>query len=245
MKYVQANPKAASWLPFILAKTLGEELGSKNLSALWGLLARFPMMHPEDVARAGYKPGPLTGEEIFGKILKTPGGVKIGIVDTDNNLKALKTPDKKVHIHFPEMESWVKEVTPASEEAALVNKDYPMILMAGNHMEMVANSIMRDPAWNQGRRYCTLRIHPEDAGKLGIGDKDLAVIETEAGSATVEAEITESSHKGQVVIPHGSGLVHGGKAHGVNVNRLAPAKHRDRFAATPLHRYIPCRIRKA
>jgi anaerobic selenocysteine-containing dehydrogenase len=245
LKYVQANPKAASWLPFILAKTLGEELGSKNLSALWGLLARFPMMHPEDVARAGYKPGPLTGEEIFGKILKTPGGVKIGVVDTDNNLKALKTPDKKVHIHFPEMESWVKEVTPASEEAALVNKDYPMILMAGNHMEMVANSIMRDPAWNEGKRYCTLRIHPEKAGELGIRDKDLAVIETEGGSATVEAEVTESSHKGQVVIPHGFGLVHGGKTHGVNVNRLAPAKHRDRFAATPLHRYIPCRVRKA
>jgi len=37
-------------------------------------------------------------------------------VDTHNNLKALKTPDKKVHIHFPEMESWVKEVTPASKK---------------------------------------------------------------------------------------------------------------------------------
>jgi anaerobic selenocysteine-containing dehydrogenase len=245
MKLVQANPKAAPWLPFILAKTLGEELGSKNLSALWGLLARFPMMHPEDVTRAGYKPGPLTGEEIFNKIMKTPGGVKIGVVDTENNLNALKTPDKRIHIHFPEMESWVKEVTPASEEAALVNKNFPMILMAGNHMEMVANSIMRDPAWNEGRRYCTMRIHPEDAGKLGIADKDLALIETEAGSATVEAEVTESSHKGQVVIPHGFGLVYAGKAHGVNVNRLAPAQNRDRFAATPLHRYIPCRVRKA
>ena len=245
MQYIQVNPKAASWLPFILAKTLGEELGSKNLSALWGLLARFPMMHPEDVARAGYKPGPLTGEEIFGKILKTAGGVKIGVVDTENNLKALKTPDKKIHIHFPEMESWVKEVTPASEEAALVNKDFPMILMAGNHMEMVANSIMRDPAWNKGRRSCTMRIHPEDAQKLGITDKDLAVIETEAGAATLEAEVTESSRRGQVVIPHGFGLVHGGKSHGVNVNRLATARHRDRFAATPLHRYIPCRVRKA
>jgi anaerobic selenocysteine-containing dehydrogenase len=245
MKYVQANPKAASWLPFILAKTLGEELNSKNLSALWGLLARFPMMHPEDVARAGFQPGPLTGEEIFRKILKTPGGVKIGVVDTENNLKALKTPDKKIQIHFPEMKAWVQEVTPASEAAALGNRDYPMILMAGNHMEMVANSIMRDPAWNEGRRFCTLRIHPEDARTLGIGDKDLAVIETEAGSATVEAEVTESSHPGQVVIPHGFGLVHGGKAHGVNVNRLAPAKHRDRFAGTPLHRYIPCRVRKA
>ena len=245
MQYIQANPQSASWLPFILAKTLGEELGSKNLSALWGLLARFPLMHPDDVARAGYKPGPFTGEEIFGKILETPGGVKIGIVDTEKGLSALKTPDKKVLIHFPEMESWMKEVSPASEEAALVNKDYPMILMAGNHMEMVANSIMRDPAWNEGRRYSTMRVHPEDAHKLGIADKDLAVIETEAGSAMVEAEVTESSHKGQVVIPHGFGLIHGGHAHGVNVNRLAPAKHRDRFAGTPLHRYIPCRVRKA
>ncbi|MGZ3567534.1 MAG: molybdopterin-dependent oxidoreductase, partial [Thermodesulfobacteriota bacterium] len=152
MEYVQANPKAEPWLAFILAKTLGEELGSKNLAALWGLLARFPMMHAKDVARAGYEVGPLTGEELFRKILTTPGGVKIGVVDEENNLSALKTPDKKIHIHFPEMESWVKEVTPSAEEAQLVNKDYPMVLTAGNHMEMVANTIMRDPAWNVGRR---------------------------------------------------------------------------------------------
>jgi anaerobic selenocysteine-containing dehydrogenase len=71
------------------------------------------------------------------------------------------------------------------------------------------------------------------------------LIETEAGSVRIEAEVTDSSHRGQVVIPHGFGLVHGGETHGANVNRLAPAKHRDRLAATPLHRYIPCRVRKA
>lgn len=245
MQYLQANPKDASWLPYILGKTLGEELGSKNLAALWGLLMRFPMMHPEDVTRVGYRLGLLTGEEIFSKILKNPGGVKIGIVDEKNNLSLLKTPDRKIHIHFPEMESWVKEVTAGAEEKGLVNKDYPMVLMAGNHNEMVANSIMRDPAWNSGRRYCTMRIHPSDAKELGIADGEMAIIETEAGSTTIEAEITDSSHRGQVVIPQGFGLVHGGKAHGVNVNRLAPAGHRDRFAATPLHRYIPCRVRKA
>jgi anaerobic selenocysteine-containing dehydrogenase len=245
MEYIRVNPKAEPWLPYILAKTLGEELGSKNLSTLWGLLARFPIMHKEDVARAGYKVSPLTGEEIFRKILNTPGGVKIGVVDQENNLSVLKTPDRKIHIHFPEMESWLKEVTPAAEEAQLLNKDYPMVLIAGNHMEMVANTIMRDPAWNEGRRSCTLRIHPKDAEELGISDRDLALVETEAGSAKIEAEVTDSSHRGQVVIPHGFGLVHGGEAHGVNVNQLAPAKHRDRLAATPLHRYIPCRVRRA
>jgi anaerobic selenocysteine-containing dehydrogenase len=244
MEYIGAHPKAEPWLPYILAKTLGEELGSKNLAVLWGLLARFPMMHPEEVTRAGYQMGPMTGEEIFKKILNTPGGVKIGVVDTENNLSLLKTPNKKIHIHFPEMESWVKEVTPGTEEAQLANKNYPMVLMAGNHMETVANTIMRDPGWNDGKRSCTLRIHPKDAVELGINDKDLALIETEAGSAKIEVEVTDSSHRGQVVIPHGFGLVHGGEAHGVNVNQLAPAKHRDRLAATPLHRYIPCRVRK-
>ena len=245
MEYLGASPKAGPWLPYILAKTLGEELGSKNLAALWGLLMRFPMMYPDDVARAGYQVNPLTGEEIFNKILKTPGGVKIGVVDTENNLSTLKTPDKKIHIHFPEMEAWVREITPTAEETRLVNKNYPMVLMAGNHMEMVANTIMRDPAWNKGKRACTMRIHPADAEELGIADGETALIETEAGSAMVEAEVTDSSFRGQVVIPHGFGLVHLEKVYGVNVNRLAPAKNRDRFAATPLHRYIPCRVRKA
>jgi anaerobic selenocysteine-containing dehydrogenase len=245
MEYIQSNPKAEPWLPYILAKTLGEELGSKNLAALWGLLARFPMMHAEEVRRAGYQVGPMTGEELFRKILKTPDRVRIGVVDAENNLSLLKTPDKKIHIHFPEMKSWVKEVTPASEQAQLVNRVYPMILMAGNHMEMVANTIMRDPAWNEGRRPCTVRIHPDDAKRIGITDGEEVLIESEAGSVRIEAEVTDTSHRGQVVVPHGFGLVHGGETHGANVNQLAPAKHRDRLAATPLHRYIPCRISKA
>jgi len=112
-------------------------------------------------------------------------------------------------------------------------------------MEMVANTIMRDPTWNKGRRACTMQIHPQDAATLGISDKDLALVETEAGSVDVEAEISDTCYPGQVAIPHGFGLVHLGEAYGVNVNRLAPAKHRDRFAGTPLHRHIPCRVRKA
>ena len=188
--------------------------------------------------------GPATGEEIFNKILRETGGVQIGVVDAENNLAHLETPDRKIHIYFPEMESWMKDVQPEVEKARLVNKEYPMILMSGNHMEMVANTNMRDPAWNEGRRACTMRIHPADAAELGIKDGETALIETEAGSVTVEAEITDSSHRGQVVIPHGFGLVHMEKVYGVNANQLTSARNRDRIAATPLHRYIPCRVCK-
>ena len=143
------------------------------------------------------------------------------------------------------MEPWVKKVQPAAEEARLVNNEYPTILMSGNHMEMVANTNMRDPAWNEGRRACTMRIHPSDAAVLDIKDGEIAFIETEAGSATVEAEITDSSHRGQVVIPHGFGLVPVEEVYGVNTNKLTSARNRDRIAATPLHRYIPCRVCRA
>ncbi len=244
-EYINNNPKAAPWLSYILAKTLGEELGSKNLAVLWGLVNKFIVAHPQDLERAGYQVGPLTSGELFNKILKEPGGVKIGVLDAEKNLSQLETPDRRIHIHFPEMESWVKEVQPAAEATRLVNRDYPMILMSGNHMEMVANTNMRDPAWNEARRACTMRIHPADAAEHGIKDGETAFIETEAGSDTVEAEITNACHRGQVVIPHGFGLVHMEKVYGVNVNRLASGKHRDRVAATPLHRYTPCRVRKA
>jgi len=46
----------------------------------------------------------------------------------------------------------------------------------------------------------------------------------------------------QVVLPHGFGLAHGGETYGVNVNQLTKNIHRDRIAATPLHRYVPCRV---
>ena len=150
-EYLRANPKAAPWISYILGKTLGEELGSKNLAVLWMLVNQFVKNHPQDLARAGYKVGPATGEEIFDKILREPGGVQIGVADAENNLAQLETPDRKIHIYFPEMESWMKEVQPEAEKARLVNKEYPMILMSGNHMEMVANTNMRDPAWNEGQ----------------------------------------------------------------------------------------------
>ena len=244
-EYMNSHPQAASRMTYILAKTLGQELGSNNLAALWMLVHQFVRTHPQDFVRAGFEAGPAAAEELFQKIISEPGGVKVGVLDAENNLAHLETPDRKVHIYLPEMESWIKEVQPATEEALLVNKKYPFVLMGGNHMEMVANTNMRDPAWNEGRRACTIRIHPADAAELGIQDGQPALVETETASEKVEAEVTAACHRGQVVIPHGFGLLHMERVYGVNVNRLASGKHRDRIAATPLHRYIPCRVRPA
>ena len=60
----------------------------------------------------------------------------------------------------------------------------------------------------------------------------------------IELEITKEARKNQVLIPLGFGLKYRGELHGISVNHLTKNTHRDRIAATPLHRYVPCRIEK-
>ncbi len=243
MAFAQKEPKALKNMPFVLGKTLGKEMGSVNLALLWGLLMTAPKGFQENAARAGFKPGFAIGEEIFKAILDHPEGLWIGRADPDNNLKSVKTEDGKVNVFVPEMDEWVRGITPENEEAALKGDGrFPLILNAGRHMSMNANTLMRNPAWNEGKRACTLAMNPADAGRLGFTDGQKVRIVTEAASAEIELEVTESARAGQVIIPHGFGLEYNGEVYGVNVNLLTKNTHRDKFAATPLHRYVPCRV---
>ncbi|HNQ85821.1 MAG TPA: molybdopterin-dependent oxidoreductase [Deltaproteobacteria bacterium] len=243
MQFIQANPKTLSDMPFILAKTLGRTMGSPNLAALWGLLQAAPKSFRKAAARAGFKPGITLGDEVFQSILDHPEGVIVGLADPDDNFSMIAHEDHLIHVHIPEMEGWVKSIEPESEEAALKpDPDFPLVLQAGRHMSMNANTLMRDPAWNEGRRACTLAVHPDDASSLDITDGQMVRVITEAGEVAIEAEITEATRRGQVIMPHGFGMVHQGKVYGANVNRLTKNTNRDRFAATPHHRYVPCRI---
>ena len=246
LQFAQSEPKAMKNLPFVLAKTLGKEMGSVNLAALWGLLQAVPGGFREDAARVGFKPGMTMGEEIFQAILDHPEGLWIGRTDPENNLAMLRTEDGRVNVWIPEMAEWVQDIQ-ALSEAGLLEADeaYPLVLVAGRHMDMNANTLMRDPAWNKGRRACTLAMNPNDAGALGLSDGERVKVTTEAGEVEIELEVTLSTRSGQVIIPHGFGLVYNGEAYGANVNRLTKNTHRDRLAGTPLHRYVPCRVEAA
>jgi anaerobic selenocysteine-containing dehydrogenase len=246
MGFLQENPKAIRVTPFLLARTLGPQLGSTHLAALWGLLQTAPPVFRENAVRAGFQAGAGMAEEVFQAVLDHPEGLWIGRCDPADNLKALKTEDGKVNVHIPELADWVQSITPQSEAEALRRDGaYPLILMAGRHTDMNANTLMRNPAWNEGHRACTLAMHPDDAASLGLQDGQRVRVTTEAGTEVVELEVTDTAKAGHVVIPHGFGLDYGGETYGANVNRLAKNTHRDRLAATPLHRYIPCRVEPA
>jgi anaerobic selenocysteine-containing dehydrogenase len=244
MEYAMTEPKAMKTMPFILGKTLGKAMGSVHLAALWGMLQVAPKSFHENAARAGFTPGATLGEEIFQKIMDYPEGIWVGKVDEENNIAQIKTADGKINLHIPELLDELQSVDAQKEETALVmTAEFPLVLMAGRHMSMNANTLMRDPAWNEGKRACTLAMHPDDAAALNLKDGQQVRITTEAGSEEIELEITDTARKGHVAIPHGFGLVYDGKKYGANVNRLTKNTNRDQFG-TPIHRYVPCRVEK-
>ncbi|NLA40306.1 MAG: molybdopterin-dependent oxidoreductase [Smithella sp.] len=242
MEYAMTEAKALKAMPFVLGKTLGKALGSVHLAALWGMLQTAPKSFRENAIRAGFKSGPGLGDELFQEIIDHPEGVWVGRIDAENNFTQLKTEDGKIHLHIPELLDELKTIEAEAEEKALaLPSEFPLILMAGRHMDMNANTNMRDPAWNKGKRACTLAMHPDDAAALHLQDAQQVNVTTEAGSEEIELEITDTARPGHVVIPHGFGLVYDGVKYGANVNRLTKNTHRDRFG-TPMHRFVPCRV---
>ena len=210
LAFAQSEPRAMKFMPFILGKTLGKALGSVNLAALWGMLQVAPKSFRENACRAGFSPGLTMGDEIFKAILDHPEGIWIGKCDTSNPLNELRTEDKRINVLIPELAKAVTGIEVKSEEIGLgMNRDYPLILAAGRHMDYNANTIMRDPAWNEGKsKVCTLMMHPNDATALNLRDGQMVRVTTEAGSEDVELEVSDAARRGQVVMPHGFGLVH-------------------------------------
>ncbi|RJX34744.1 MAG: molybdopterin dinucleotide-binding protein [Desulfarculus sp.] len=246
MDYARREPAALKALPFVLAQTLGQALGSGNLAAFWGLLMTAPQEFQANAARAGFAPGPAQGEAIFQSLLDHPEGLWIGQCDPQDNWSGLRTGDGRIQVHIPELADWLRGIDAASEAAALApDPAFPLILCAGRHMDYNANTLMRDPAWNKGKRAGTVALSPQDAASLGLGDGQPVRVTSQAGSETGELEVDQAVRPGTVLIAHGFGLIYQGQKYGVNVNRLTKNTHRDPLAGTPLHRYVPCRVEAA
>ncbi|MBI4799400.1 MAG: molybdopterin-dependent oxidoreductase [Desulfarculus sp.] len=245
MGWARKEPRVLKAMPFVLAKTLGQEWDSAAKAALWGLLMTAPEAFRQNAARAGFAPGPDQGDRIFQALLDQPQGCWVGRADAGNPMEGVKTPSGKIEVVIPELAQEVQALDAASEARSLsLPSGYPLILNAGRHMDCNANTLMRNPEWNQGKRACTVAMSPADAQMLGLADGQRVKVTTEAGSEEGELQVSGQVRQGMVLIPHGFGLNHGGQVYGLNVNRLTKSAHRDPLG-TPLHRYVPCRVQAA
>ena len=199
MEYMKENPEASSKIVYVIGKTLGKAWGSIHLAALWSRMMTLPEEAHKKAARVGFKPGLTLGDDIFQALLDNPQGLWVGEVDPSENLQRLKTEDGKIHLNVPEMIEWLKEIDPVAELKELNDTgDYAFILKAGNHMDTNANTQMRDPKWNEGKRACTLTMHPDDASSNGFQDGDIAA---QASCKRARDGQTHPQPSGEVVVP--------------------------------------------
>ena len=245
MKWAAREPAIRSAMPFILAKTLGTHWDSANKAALWGMLMTLSRDARANAERIGFAAGLSQGEQMFRAVLDNPQGLWLGSANTEEPLAGIRTKSKKIEIYIEEMEEDVIALSAHQEKVALrPDIAFPFILHAGRHMQYNANTLMRNPAWNAGKRACTVAMHPADAVEYRLRDGQQVRVTTEAGSAVGELEVTEKIRRGTIIIPHGFGLLYNGSVYGINVNNLTISTNRDRFG-TPLHRYVLCRIEGA
>ena len=242
MEYGAKNPDAMPRMPFVLAETLGKAWDSAAKAALWGLLMTAPKTFRKNAARAGFETGIDQGDRIFQALLDSPEGIWIGKADDANPMDGIKTQSGKIEMFISELEADILNLTPENEAHDLtLPTEYPLILNAGRHMKYNANTLMRNPEWNQGIRACTIAVNPEDAMAMNLQDGQKVVVTTEAGRSEGELEVSTRIRKGTVIIPHGFGLIYNGEKYGVNVNYLTKGTNRD-MMGTPQHRFVPCRI---
>lgn len=242
MQWAGTEPKALKAMPFVLARTLGRQWDSAALAAIWGLLMTAPETFRKNAARAGFEPGPDQGERIFRELLDYPQGICAAMADTDKNMDMVKTDSGRLEIYIAELEDETRALDPYSEAADLaLPEEFPLILNAGRHFDRNANTLMRNPEWNHGKRDCTVAVHPEEAESRGLKDGQKVEVATEAGSVRGPLQTTRKVRRNMVIIPHGFGLRYGDEVHGINVNELTKNTHRSSLG-TPIHRFVPCSL---
>jgi anaerobic selenocysteine-containing dehydrogenase len=104
----------------------------------------------------------------------------------------------------------------------------------------------------KGKPRCTLHVHPDDAGRLGLVDGGEAAVRSRTGEVTVPVEVTDAIRPGVVSIPHGWGhdldgveLSVARRHAGVNSNLLADEELLDPVSGTSVLNGIPVEVAPA
>ena len=244
---LKLQPRLASYLPLVLHQTLGAALpdGARAAGVLWGGCQFYARRHAEAVRRAGIEDrGQGLGEALFERVLTSTSGTLLSIHRYQDTWSFLRHPDRKIHLAIPEMLREIRTLEPPVRD-----QRFPMVLAAGERRSYNANTIVREEAWRKRDPHGALRLHPEDAGSLGLGDGDWALCQSRRGQVRVRVEISDQVLPGVASLPHGFGLQDtgekGSRATGPAINELTSAAHCDDLAKTPFHKHIPVRIRPA
>jgi len=129
----------------------------------------------------------------------------------DSFLGGFLTPSKKVEIYSERLEELGCDPLPVYREPAEspisqpdLAREYPLVLITGVKLEMYTHSMMRNiPGLYEQFPENLLEINPETAAGLGIGDGDVAGVESPRGRIECKAYMTDKIDPRVVCLYHG------------------------------------------
>lgn len=145
----------------------------------------------------GARPGGLT----LAALEEAPHGIDLGPLQPGRIPAVLRTPSGKVELLPPMLAADLDRL-----QASLARDWAGSMVLVGRRHVRSNNSWMHNVrVLTKGRNRCTLQVHPDDAGRLGLTDGAPAVVRSRVGEVTVDVEITDGIRPGVVSIPHGFG----------------------------------------
>lgn len=243
------KPKLAGMVAYVLYRTLGPSLpkGQESTAAVWGIAQMYARKRKRQLERVGIQ-GWRAGSKLYQKIMSSPSGAVIGQSAPQDSFDDIPHKDNKIQLVIGEL---LDELSVLKNFQPLVStsEEYPFALVAGSRRAYTANCAIRDPEWAKGKHVHALTIHPDDAKIHCLEEGDCVSVETENGQAQAIIAFDERLHRGSISVPNGQGMLYKDETghaveSGIYVNELTSAKHRDKFIGTPLHKFVPARLRK-
>jgi anaerobic selenocysteine-containing dehydrogenase len=233
--------------PVLLYRAVGDLLpeGFAEGAGVWGLCQIAAQKNARALARAGFGGAPAeAADALFDALLASPSAVVFSVDDWSESFARLRTPNRRIQLALPELYG---ELDGLASEPAAPSADFPFVLSAGERRSFTANTIIRNPEWRRKDRDGALRMHPDDAKRVGVADGGRVRLTTRRGSAEVAVELSDRMQPGHVSLPNGLGLDFPGArgepaVTGVAPNELTRCEDRDWLAGTPWHKYTPARV---
>ncbi|MEI6668042.1 MAG: molybdopterin-dependent oxidoreductase [Acidobacteriota bacterium] len=212
----------------------------------------FVEQHRAAVLRAGVTDeGDGLAVALFKRIVTSPSGAVISLHEYEDTFAFIKHADGKIHLAIEQMFEWLRELAGEAFAGGVVrDADYPLMASAGERRASNATTNYRDPAWRHEDQAGVIRVHADDAARIGVQTGDWVHCASSVGAVVAQAQVDDTMLPGAVSLPHGFGLAYtnerGQRAtQGPQVNMLSPSDHCDRLTKTPYHKNIPVRLRKA
>jgi anaerobic selenocysteine-containing dehydrogenase len=125
------------------------------------------------------------------------------------------------------------------------------LLLIGRRELRTNNSWMHNiPAMVSGRERCVLLVHPDDARRAGVGDGDLAALDSRVHSGTLRVHVSDEMRPGVVSLPHGWGHAKSapwqqvaGKHPGVSANDWTDDQKVEAIVGQSILNGVPVRLR--